>query len=154
MKFLFAAAFLALAATFPVAAQQPAASSSDDLRQEMRRDKRGLVERNMQLTPAEAAKFWPIYDAYQKDLDRVIERENRLILDFIHSENSMTDANAKRIALELLKAEDDEQALRNKQFRRMLAVLPARRAARYLQIESKLRTIQRYDVGEQLDLVR
>jgi len=155
---LAAAACLAL----PAAAQQPAPNAAvaashetlDALRLEMRKDKRGLVERNMQLTPHEAEKFWPVYDAYQQELDRVVQRENRVLLDYIHAESTMTDANAKRLAREFLKAEDEEQALRQKQLRRVLAVLPGRKAARYLQIETKLRTLQRFDVAERISLVR
>jgi len=153
-----------LLAAWPALAQQPDAreearatgqvETPDSLRRAVRTDKRGLVERNMQLTAQEAAKFWPIYDAYQQQLDRLAERENRAILDYINAENTMTDANAKRIARELLKAEEDEQSLRQKQFRRMLGVLPARKAVRYLQIENKIRTLQRYDIAEHLTLVR
>jgi len=154
----------ALLASWPALAQQPAprqeaaataqGETTESVRRALRTDKRGLVERNMQLTAQEAEKFWPIYDAYQQQLDRLAQRENRAILDYIHTENTMTDANAKRIARELLKAEEDEQALRQKQFRRMLGVLPARKAVRYLQIETKLRTLQRYDIAEQIPLVR
>jgi Spy/CpxP family protein refolding chaperone len=164
MRALLAGSILAAvaAAAPPLAPAQQAGASkatgpvttADEVRIEMRRDKRGLVERNMQLTADEGAKFWPIYDSYQRELDRVIERENRLILDYVNAENVMTDGNAKRIARELLKAEDDEQSLRAKQFRRMLAVLPAKKAVRYLQIENKLRTLQRYDVAEHIPLVR
>ena len=162
MRPLLAALLVAAGVAFPALAQQPAPDASaaasreslDAIRLEMRKDKRGLVERNMQLTREEAGKFWPIYDGYQQELDRIVQRENRAILDYIHTENTMTDANAKRIARELLKAEDDELALRQKQYRRMLAVLPARKATRYLQIENKLRTLQRYDIAERIPLVR
>jgi len=102
---LFVAALLA---AWPAVGQQPSAKEEaratgqvetpDSLRRAVRTDKRGLVERNMQLTAQEASKFWPIYDAYQKQLDRLAERENRAILDYINAENTMTDANAKRIA--------------------------------------------------------
>ncbi|HZZ94613.1 MAG TPA: hypothetical protein VFE23_18765 [Usitatibacter sp.] len=160
--FIAAAALLAGLAALPAPAQNaappPAAaampSTADSLRQAMRTDKRGLVERNMQLTAQEAAKFWPIYDTYQQELDRVVQRENRAILDYINAENTMTDANAKRIAREVLRAQGEEHKLREKQLRRMLAVLPARKAVRYLQIETKLATLQRYDVAERIPLVR
>ena len=161
MRPVFAAMALAAGFAVPALPQQPAPgaaagsqASVDAVRIEMRKDKRGLVERNMQLTREEAAKFWPIYDGYQQELDRIVQRENRAILDYINAENTMTDANAKRIAREILKAEDEEQSLRTKQFRRVLAVLPGRKAVRYLQIENKLRTLQRYDVAERIPLVR
>jgi len=163
MSPLLAALAASMCIALPALAQQAAPGpaheaasreSLDALRLEMRKDKRGLVERNMQLTAAEAAKFWPVYDAYQQELERVVQRENRALLDYINAESTMTDANAKRIAREFLKAEDEEQALRQKQLRRVLAVLPGRKAARYLQIETKLRTLQRYDVAERIPLVR
>jgi succinate dehydrogenase flavin-adding protein (antitoxin of CptAB toxin-antitoxin module) len=136
----------------PAAASSP--NSVESVRQAMRSDKRGLVERNMHLTPAEAAKFWPLYDDYQAELDRIVQRQNRAVLDYINGENTMTDANAKRILREVMRADADEQRLREKQLRNLLAVLPARKAVRYMQIENKLRTIQRYDVAERLSLVR
>jgi Spy/CpxP family protein refolding chaperone len=143
----------------PSSAQPPAAPAAgpntvESVRLAMRSDKRGLVERNMQLTPGEAAKFWPIYDEYQQELDRIVQRQNRVLLDYIHGEDTMTDANAKRILREVMRADGDEQRLREKELRKLLSVLPARKAVRYIQIENKLRTIQRYDVAERFSLVR
>ena len=66
----------------------------------------------------------------------------------------MTDANAKRIAREILAADADEQRLRERQLRKLLAALPARKAVRYMQIENKIRTIDRYDLAERMPLVR
>ena len=66
----------------------------------------------------------------------------------------MTDANAKRIANEMLKADADELRLREKQLRDALRVLPARKAVRYIQLEPRIRTLSRYDVADQLSLVK
>ncbi len=124
------------------------------VREAARADKRGLVDKNMQLTAKEAKKFWPLYDDYQRKLDRIMQRQNRAILDYINAEATMTDANAKRIATEILAADADEQKLRERQLRKLLSVLPARKAVRFIQIENKLRTIQRYDIAERIPLVR
>ena len=166
MSRYLAAAFVAgllpcaMAADAPQKAQAPVAptaaapSPADTVRQASHADKRGLVERNMQLTADEAKLFWPIYDEYQRKLDRIVQRQNRAILDYVHSESAMTDANAKRIANEILAADADEQKLRDRTFRRLVSRLPARKAVRYLQIENKIRTIDRYDVAERMALVR
>ncbi len=138
----------------PAAATATAPSTVDAIRQAARADKRGLVERNMQLSADEAKLFWPLYDEYQKKLERIAQRQNRAILDYINSESSMTDANAKRIEREILAAEMDEQKLRDRTFRRLLSRLPARKAVRYLQIENKIRAIDRYDIAERIPLVR
>jgi succinate dehydrogenase flavin-adding protein (antitoxin of CptAB toxin-antitoxin module) len=136
------------------AATQQTQQTPDSVRKAARADKRGLVEKNMQLTADEAAKFWPLYDEYQTKLDQVIDRQNRAILDYINAESTMTDANARRIAREVLETDADEQKLRGRYLRKMQAVLPAKKAVRYMQIENKLRTLQRYDIAERISLVR
>ena len=154
---LAVAAFLAAAPAWPQAAAATATATpqtAQSVRQAARADKRGLVEKNMQLTAAEAAKFWPLYDEYQGKLDAIADRQNHAVLDYVNAEANMTDANARRIMRELLAADGDEAKLRDRYFRKMQNVLPAKKAARYIQIENKLRTLQRYDIAERIPLVR
>ena len=115
----------------------------------MKADKRAVVAKNMELTEAEAKKFWPLYDAYQKDLDKILQRQNRAIVEYVNQASSMTDTNAKRLARELLDADAEEQRLRERQLKKLYAILPARKAIRYLQIENKVRTLSHYDMGAQ-----
>lgn len=150
------AALLAMhaAAQSPAPPAAPAAPTIASVREAARTDKRGLVEKNMQLSPAEAKVFWPIYDSYQKQLDDIVQRQNRVVLDYVNAESSLTDANAKRMARELVAADADEQKLRERTMRKMIAVLPAKKAVRYMQIENKLSAINRVDIAERIPLVR
>jgi Spy/CpxP family protein refolding chaperone len=148
----------ALAAT-PVVAQTPppargSPAAIDAVRQAVRDDKRALVGKNMQLTESEAKKFWPIYDEYQKELDKIQQRQNRAVLDYVNQESSMNDANASRIAGDLLGADADERKLVDKTYKRLRSAIPVRKAVRFLQIENKIRTLQRYDTATQVPLVR
>lgn len=43
------------------------------LLQKVKADKKLLVANNMGLTEEEAKKFWPLYDEYQKELERIID---------------------------------------------------------------------------------
>ena len=132
----------------------PSANTVESVRQSARTDKRGLVERNMQLSAEEAKVFWPLYDAYQKDLDRIVQRQNRALLDYINTESSLTDGNAMRIARDYTTADMEEMKLRDRTLRKMSAALPPKKAVRFMQIENKIRTLQRYDIAEQMTLVR
>ena len=146
-----------LAAVGAAHAQTPTAaapSKVDAARQAALTDKRGLVEKNLQLTPEEAKKFWPIYDAYQADLDKVVKRQNRAVIDYVNAGESLNDATARRIANEVVAADAEEQRLRERTLKKVLAALPARKAVRYLQIENKLRTFSRNDMAEQIPLVK
>jgi len=155
-----AAAILAAFIAFDAPAQAPApgapaaASAPDALRQAAATDKRALIEKNMQLSADEAKKFWPIYDEYQRDLDRIVQKQNRAVLDYVNGESSMTDANARRIAKEVIAADGEEQKLRERTAKKLAAALPAKKAVRFLQIENKLRALNRYDLAERIPLVR
>lgn len=138
----------------PAAPEKGSAAAVDAVRQAAKDDRRGLVERNMQLAPPEAAKFWPIYDAYMKDLEGITKRQNRAVLDYVNGESSMTDANARRIAKEVIAADGEEQKLRERTAKKLAAALPAKKAVRFLQIENKLRALNRYDLAERIPLVR
>ena len=155
-----AAAILAAFIAFDAPAQAPApgapaaAPAPDALRQAAATDKRALIEKNMQLSADEAKKFWPIYDEYQRDLDRIVQKQNRAVLDYVNGESSMTDANARRIAKEVIAADGEEQKLRERTAKKLAAALPAKKAVRFLQIENKLRALNRYDLAERIPLVR
>jgi Spy/CpxP family protein refolding chaperone len=144
---------LALSAQ-PQAPPAAAPASLDALRDAVHADKRGVVERNLELTEEEARRFWPIYDDYQRQLDKIVKRRNRGVLDYVQAEARMTDANARRIASEILTADGEEQKLRERNFKKLSSVLPARKAVRYLQIENKIQTLNRYEVAETIPLVR
>ena len=60
-----------MAATTAWAQGQPPAPANDmqALRAAVKADKKALVAKTLELTPAEAAKFWPIYDTYQRSLN-------------------------------------------------------------------------------------
>ena len=66
----------------------------------------------------------------------------------------MTDGNAKRIVKEILETDADEMRLRERTVKALMSVLPARKAARYMQIENKTRTLNRFDLAERMSLVR
>ena len=64
---LFVAA--SLAAPFSLAQDKDDAADLNVMRQSARADKRAFVASALDLTPAEAKRFWPIYDAYQRELN-------------------------------------------------------------------------------------
>ena len=52
------------------------------LTEKVKADKKLLVGLNMPLTNEEANDFWPLYDAYQKELQTVNQEIRRLIVEF------------------------------------------------------------------------
>ena len=48
----------------------------------IRANRKALVAVNLKLTDDEAAKFWPVYDRYQKDLNAIGDRLLGVIQDY------------------------------------------------------------------------
>jgi len=125
------------------------------LRDKIKADKKLLVASNMDLTEAEKTAFWPIYDAYQKDLQGINDRLVKTIKSYAdgYTSKSLTNDQAKKLTDEAIAIETDEAKLRSTYATKLSAVLPATKAARYLQIENKIRAALRYDMASAIPLV-
>lgn len=117
------------------------------------RERRALIARNLSLTPEEARQFWPVYDRYEQDLQRLTLRRRALIAVFGENYDAMTDAMARKIMNERLDIEDERIRLRRLYLPRFEKILPIRKLARYVQIESKIRAAVEAGIAEELPLI-
>ena len=137
-------------------AQDKPADNMQILRDKIKADKKLVVAMNMELTESEAKSFWPIYEQYQKDLQKL----NRRILNLLESYaddfrgKSFSDENAKKLIDEALAIEVAEANLKSAYAPKLSKALPVRKVARYLQIENKIRAVVRYDIAAGVPLVR
>jgi hypothetical protein len=126
------------------------------LRDKIKADKKVLVASNMQLTDAEATAFWPIYDAYQNDLKAINARLGNAILAYsdAYKAGPISDQTAKKFLDEAIAIDDAEAKLRKDYAAKLTASIPAAKAARYLQIETKIRAAIRYELAANIPLVQ
>ncbi|NPU90284.1 MAG: hypothetical protein HPY82_00075 [Gammaproteobacteria bacterium] len=144
-------------AATPVASSTPmTASDMQILADKIKADKRLLVAANMQLTEAEAKGFWPLYDAYQKELEAINVNLVKGIADYAEAsaEGPLSDAEAKSLVDNSLKVESSELELKRNYVPKLGKVLPAMKVARYLQIENKIRAVIKYELAGKIPLVQ
>jgi hypothetical protein len=124
------------------------------LMEKIKADKKLLVASNMDLTDAEARKFWPIYDAYQKDLDQVNAQLGNTILEYAgaYDRGPIPDDTADRLLNEALGVEEQEVKLKRSYAEELGKVMPQSKAARYLQIETKIRSLLRAELAKNIPL--
>jgi hypothetical protein len=143
--------------TLPTYAEEEgnATSNMEILRQKIIADKKLLVASNMNLTEAEAKAFWPVYDAYQKDLQQIDQRLNKVINDYATAFNkgAMLNETATQLIDEAIAIEMAEANLKRLYVPKLSKVLPGTKVARYIQIENKVRAIVRYELAELIPLV-
>ncbi len=132
------------------------ASNLEIIHEKLKADKKLIVAKYMELTESEAKKFWPVYEAYQKDLQRSNERLQNLLESYAadYRNKSLTDEKAKKLLDEWIAIEQDEAKRRSTYAPKVLQALPAKKAARYLQIENEYRILLRYDLAVTVPLVQ
>ncbi|MGH7303623.1 MAG: hypothetical protein ACRELZ_10055 [Candidatus Rokuibacteriota bacterium] len=110
----------------------------------------------MWLTESEATGFWPIYEAYQQDLDRIYDRIGKVILEYVraHIDNALTDEQARALTDQAVGIDEAETALAKTYAVKLDAVLPGKKVARYLQIERHIGATLRYELADKIPLVK
>src|SRR5882724_4161672 len=137
-------------------AQEKPADNMQILRDKIQTDKKLLVATNMELTESEAQGFWPLYDRYQKDLQKINQRIANLLESYAADfrRKSLTDEKAKKLIEEAVVIEQAEAQLKSTYAPQLSKVLPVKKVARYLQIENKIRAIVKYDIASGVPLVQ
>jgi hypothetical protein len=139
-----------------LAAQDKLADNMQILRDKIKADKKLVVATNMELTESEAKNFWPIYDEYQKELQKINQRMVKLLESYAadYRKKSLTDDNAKKLIDEANAIEQAEVNLKSTFAPKLSKALPAIKVARYLQIENKIRAVVKYDLAQGVPLVK
>ncbi len=132
-----------------------AASTMEILREKVKADKKLVVAQNMALTDKEAKEFWPIYEAYQKELGEINKRLGSVIDAYAlaYKKGSVLNDTAKKLLDDSIAIEIAESKLKQTYADKLSKVIPAAKAARYIQIENKIRAIVRYQLAEAIPLV-
>jgi len=127
------------------------------LMDKLKADKKLLVASNMDLTDAEAKSFWPLYEAYQKDLQQINEKLGKTIATYAEAFNqgkgTISNDTAKKLLHEAISVEEQEVKLKRANAEKVGKVLPAAKTARYIQIESKIRALIKFELAKQIPLV-
>lgn len=144
-----------------VTAQEPNVNAADTkveiLLQKVKADKKLLIATNMDLNDTEGLKFWPLYDTYQKDLEKINQQILRTIEEYAKAFNqgkgAISNETAKKLLNEALSTEEAEVKLKRSYADKIGKVLSATKTARCIQIENKIRAIVKADLSQRLPLV-
>ena len=113
-----------------------------------------IVEANMKLTPQETEKFWPIYNSYRTEADKLSKQTLAIIIDYANSYNtgSVSNDDAAKLQKQVLELQDDKQDLKEKYLKRIAKEVSPQRALRFLQIEDQLDAMALLEVSREIPL--
>ena len=156
MRFGPLALALLVTALPTVVQAQDAGLASDEqiLLKQVNTDKKAVYASNLGLTEEESAKFWPIYDEYEAKQKTLQDRFLANLNTFAEKYDTLTDAEAAAILKEKMAIEKEGAALKQKYTAKIAKVLPAKKALRYAQLETRVQNLIQRNVYSLIPLAR
>src|SRR5271166_6330753 len=140
----------------PPPASTPTVTDQDIqlLREDIRSQKKQLVAANMQLTDAEATKFWPVYDAYTVETTKIGDTRTALIKEYAQTYDTMTDVQAKSLIKRWGATDEQFISLRTQWMPKFEAVLPGKKAALFFQIDRRVALLIDLQLASMIPMVK
>lgn len=123
------------------------------LRSNVRQQKAEIMGAVMALSAADAAKFWPIYEDYDKQLSKLNDERVENIKEYASSYDQMTDEKADELVKKALEFQDQRNQLLASTYESVKQAVGATTAARFLQVEHQLLLIIDLQITSSLPLV-
>ena len=123
------------------------------LRSDLRTQKVALITELMQFTDSQDEKFWPVYREYENEVRRLNDDRLENLQSYADSYTTLNDAQADSLVVKALDLEARRTALRQKYYAALKKALPARVAARAVQIEHQVDLLIDLQVAASLPIV-
>ncbi|MBL7965134.1 MAG: hypothetical protein JNM31_14970 [Flavobacteriales bacterium] len=107
------------------------------LRTDLRNQRDTIIHSALALSEKERAAFQPLFDAFTTELRALWDDRLRLLDDYTKVSEEVTDAQAADLIDRLFAIEKRDVDLRMKYYKQVRKVLPAVKAARWVQVERR-----------------
>jgi hypothetical protein len=124
--------------TAPADSQASPDDFVDLLRKDIRSQKKQIIAENMELSDAEAEKFWPVYDRYATELSKIYDMKIALLKDYADNYSSMTGEQAEDYIRKRAEVEQSIMQLRLKYMPAFRKALSGRETALFYQLDWRL----------------
>ena len=123
------------------------------LRSDMQATRADVMAKNLSMTAAQAAKFWPVYEAYQKEQNAIMDEHLKGIQRYIESFDTLDDAGALALVKAHLDRDERMNSLRQKALGDFQKVVGTKLAARAIQIDRRLSLAYQLQIASKIPLV-
>jgi Spy/CpxP family protein refolding chaperone len=140
----------------PAAADQHRISDQDiDLmRKDIRSQKKQLIAQNLNLTDAEATKFWPIYDQYTAELVKINNKKYATIQQYADRYGTLTDDEATKLMRQWMEVDIAAAQLRAKYLPIVSQAIGGRKGATFAQLDRRVSLMIELQLASKVPLVQ
>ena len=112
-----------------------------------------VMAKGLTLNAEQAAKFWPMFDAFQKEQKAIIDEQLKSLVEYRDTYKTISDADAMAYVNSLLERDQKIHDLRVKYLTKFQTVVPTRVAARAIQLDRRLGLVGQVKVSSQVPLI-
>jgi hypothetical protein len=155
----FSCGLLLVAGVAPAQTPKSQAADYEDiqikmLRKDLRDQTKQIVAANLSLTGDEAAKFWPLFDAYAKEVSKIYDHRFALTTAYAAVYHAMTDASAADYIRGSIKNDEEMSQLRLSWVPKFEQVIGEKKAAIFFQIDRRVALMRELQLDAALPLVQ
>ena len=124
------------------------------LKTDVKTQKSTIIRVNMKLTKAEGDKFWPVYEDYERDLDKINNERIAIIQYFARSYHHLTDEESEEIAKKVFKWREKRIKLKKKYYKKFKKVSSSKTATKFFQLENQVSLLFDLQIASKLPLIK
>jgi hypothetical protein len=119
----------------------------------LKTDRRAAIETAMQFTETEAKAFWPLYDQYRAETEKIGDKIKQQILDYAGLYPDVPAETAKKALKDTLNFEKQQMTLRATHLGKVAKVLSPAKTLRYAQVDMRVDLASRLKLAANIPLV-
>jgi len=139
-------------ATTPIMAQ-----TFDDYlevaREVLNADKKAIVADTMELSEAESAPFWALYNVYNAELYKVHTKRVNIIKDYAANYETLTNEKADELWKATMSYKKELLSLNQSYYKKFKKIISANKTVLYFQVENKIDALITAELAEAIPLV-
>jgi Spy/CpxP family protein refolding chaperone len=112
-----------------------------------------IMAKGLTLTGEQAAKFWPMFETFQKEQDTIVNEQITATQHYSANYQSLKEQDALAYVNALLARDEKMHDLRVKWLTKFQTVLPAAMAARAIQLDRRLGQVAQVQLSARIPLV-
>ena len=113
-----------------------------------------VIKKNLTMTAEQSAKFWPVYEAYQREHRTIIEEQLKGVQRYIEAFDTLDDAGALGLIKAHLDRDERMDALRQKALVDLQRAVGTKLAAQAIQIDRRLSLAHQLEIVSKIPLIR
>ena len=124
-----------------------------EFRNELMAKRADIMAKGLTLTSEQAAKFWPLFDQFQKEQDAVVQEQIKATDDYAQHYQNLSNEEALAYVNALLSRDKKMYDMRVKWLTKFKEVVPVPMAARAIQLDRRLGNITQVQLSQRIPLI-